>query len=461
MSSAPQLEAWEEIEGLLERNDGERLSEFLHTLSPTEFARAMSRLDEEDSNLLFSLLDPAYAADLLEELSDIQGAGLLEGLPAERAAAIVDEMESGDRVDVLGELDSDRAEAILAHMTPEEATETRQMMAYDWDTAGGLMITEYLAYPETLNVEGVLNDLRKNRDLYADYGVQYVYVISKKGALVGVIRLRDLVLAPAKTALTDIMIRNPLCVNVQSGLSELSEFFDRHEFFGAPVVDDDNILLGVVQREDVEEALGERADETFLRASGIVGGEEIRTMPLGMRTRRRLAWLVPNIFLNLVAASVLMQYEETLDLIVALAIFLPMVSDMSGNSGNQAVAVSIRELTLGIIKPRDVLVVLNKELQVGVLNGFIVGALLGVVAAVYTGNLWFIAIVGGALALNTVLSVGVGGLIPLFFQRFKMDPALASGPILTTITDMCGFFIMLKLADLALELGYIVPTALQ
>ena len=167
-------------------------------------------------------------------------------------------------------------------------------------------------------------------------------------------------------------------------------------------------------------------------------------------TGRRLAWLGPNILLNLLAASIIASYEDTLQAVIALAVFLPMVSDMSGCSGNQAVAVSIRELTLGIIQPRDYIRVLFKEIWLGLNNGIVLGVVLGTLAAVWKDNIYLGLVVGGALMLNTILSVAIGGLVPLLLKKFKVDPALASGPILTTVTDMSGFFLVLSLANLAM-----------
>jgi magnesium transporter len=174
-------------------------------------------------------------------------------------------------------------------------------------------------------------------------------------------------------------------------------------------------------------------------------------MPFLLRSRRRLAWLTINIGLNLIAASVIAAYQETLSAVIALAIFLPIISDMSGCSGNQAVAVSIRELTLGLVRPGEILRVLGKEIAVGVTNGVVLGAVIAAIAWGWQANPWLGAVVGAALAVNTVVAVVVGGTLPLVLERLRVDPALASGPVLTTLTDMCGFFLVLSLATLALS----------
>jgi magnesium transporter len=233
-------------------------------------------------------------------------------------------------------------------------------------------------------------------------------------------------------------------------LEDLELLFDRHPFLGLPVVDEGR-LQGLVRRASVEEALAQRAASNFRLVQGIVGGEELRTMSVMRRSGRRLSWLSVNILLNVAAASVIVAFEATLAKVIALAAFLPIISDMSGCSGNQAVAVSMRELSLGLVNPREVLRVWGKELAVGVINGTVLGALLACVAWLWKGNPYLGIVVGGALAVNTVVAVSIGGTIPLFLKRLGFDPALASGPILTTVTDMCGFFFALGFATLALH----------
>jgi magnesium transporter len=231
-----------------------------------------------------------------------------------------------------------------------------------------------------------------------------------------------------------------------TGLEQLRDFFDSHPYFAVPVTNSKHQLVGVVRRSDVEEALGEKSESDFRRSQGIVH-EELRTMPLLTRSRRRLAWLSVNILLNVLAASVIAFYQETLAQVIALTVFIPIISDMSGCSGNQAVAVSMRELSLGLVDPGEVVRVWLQELAVGAVNGFVLGGLIAVVAIAWKGNAYLGLVVGGAMMINTLLAATLGGCIPLILKRMKVDPALASGPILTTVTDMCGFFLILSFSS--------------
>ena len=218
------------------------------------------------------------------------------------------------------------------------------------------------------------------------------------------------------------MISDPVRVTVDATLDELQQLFEGHAFFGVPVTEPGGRLAGIVRRAAVEEAVGERASGLFLKVSGIIGGEELRSMPLASRSFRRLSWLSINIVLNILAASVIAFHQDTLAKAITLAVFLPIVSDMSGCSGNQAVAVSIRELSLGLVRPRELLRVFLKESGLGLVNGFVLGSLLGGVALLWKGNPYLGLVVGAALALNTLVSVCLGGMLPLVLKRFRWTP---------------------------------------
>lgn len=442
--------SWESLSVLIRGGDNAELTRYLDTLSPPETARAISRLTSEEQLRLLSMLSPEDAADVIEDIPEVQAAELVEDLDTEQAAAIMEELDSDHLVDVLAEMDEEASQAILAKMDRADATEARRLLEYAPDCAGGLMISEFLAFQADNTIQDVLDDLHHNREEYADYNVQYFYVVDPGGRLTGVLRVHDLLFPRRSTRLAELMIPSPLRVRDTTSLRQLSEFFEEHEFLGVPVVDHEDRLVGVVLPGAVEEEVSKQKTRTFLRLSGIIGGEEFRTMGLWSRSGRRLSWLSINILLNIIAASVIAMYQDTLAAAITLAVFLPMVSDMSGCSGNQAVAVSMRELSLGLVRPGELLWVLAKEAKVGILNGLVLGLMLGAIAWLWQDNAWLGIVVGGALAANTLVSVTLGGMLPLILKRVKLDPALVSSPLLTTVTDMCGFFFVLSFASAVL-----------
>ncbi|MEJ2258403.1 MAG: magnesium transporter [Woeseiaceae bacterium] len=441
---------WKPLAELLESGaTQEELEALLDSLDAEEQLHTIYLLSEDNQRALLALLPPERSAALLEIVPDAHAADLIEDMPTQDAAPIVEELASNHRVDVLAELDHDDAEAIIAELDEEDAEEIRELSTYRPDQAGGLMMTEYATYPMSMSVREVIEDLTRDDIDYHLLTVHYVYVVVRKRRLKGVIRIRDLVFADPEKKVGDV-VKEALTVSPETELDDLENFFDEHDIAAVPVVNARGTMLGIVRRRAVLEALAERSAADSLKSAGIIGGDELRSMPVPVRSIRRLSWLSINIVLNIIAASVIAIYEDTLTAVIALAVFLPIVSDMSGCSGNQAVAVSMRELTLGAATPRDVMRVWRKEAIVGLINGIALGILLGLAAWAWKGNPVLGLVVGGALAINTVIAVSIGGTVPLLLKRFKFDPAVASGPLLTTVTDMCGFFLVLSLASLVL-----------
>ena len=435
---------------LIQTGDRHRIVNFLKSLTPVEVTRTISRLDKRQKTSLIEVLGAERSADIFSKISRVGDSGIFEHLSPSQAGPIVEEMNPHDQTGVLRKLKEDSAELILKDMKPTHADKLRQLTRYPENTAGGLMITEFLSYTSQQRVKDVLDDLQMHGEEYSDFDVQYAYVVSETRKLIGVLRLRDLLLSSGKKLINEIMIKKPVSVRVEASLQELREFFQRYPFLGVPVTNNDGNLVGIVRGSTVREAANRRSNQMFMKFAGIVGGEEYRTMPLLRRSSRGLSWLSINILLNIIAASVIAIYQDTLEKAIVLAVFLPIISDMSGCSGNQAVAVSIRELTQGLVRPREIGRVLAKESSIGILNGIVLGCLLGVAALLWKGNPYLGLVVGVALAANTLVAVSFGGFIPLFLRGIKSDPALASGPLLTTITDMCGFFFVLSFASMLL-----------
>jgi magnesium transporter len=442
---------WEDLRTILHEDKQEELASYLNGLSSTDTALAISRLTPAEQSQLMSLLNPSDAAVVIEEVTRNQATGLLENLAPSHAVAIVDELPSDQQADLLGGLKTTNAEAILQEMPKEDAKETQILLSYAGDSAGGLMTSEYLAFSGDSLLSDVVSDLQNNRARYAGYPVQYIYVVDSKGCLIGALRVHDILFNADASLIRDVMIKEPLHVRCDSDLRTLRNFFNEHKLFGVPVIDEEKHLVGVVLPKAVEEAAGRKVVRQYLSLSGIIGGEEFRSMPLWLRSGRRLSWLSINVVLNILAASIIALYQDTLEAAIMLAVFLPIVSDMSGCSGNQAVAVSMRELNLGLIRPWEISRVLLKEMSLGLINGLALGLLLGGVALLWKGNIFLGLVVGAALAANTLVSVSFGGLLPLLLKRMKLDPALVSGPLLTTVTDMCGFFFVLSFATAVLS----------
>lgn len=440
------IEIADQLQAALTDRDGPRLEALFDPLPMSEALRELLELDPEERTIVLTLVSPELAASLIEEAPHEMGAVLMEDLAPERAYAVMEEMDSDVQADLIGDMENEEAEAILSQMDASDAADMRRLADYDSETAGGLMMSELFTFKNTQTVGAVLKELASEDADVDRYRGNHPYIIDKENKPVGVVSLRGLLSTSRTTRLTSIMVV-PMTVNVTTPLFELADLFDKYAYLGLPVIEADGTLVGVVSRAAVSQALLEQAESENLKLQGVVG-DELRSMPTWMRSKRRLAWLSANIVLNIIAASVISAYEETLVAVIAIAVFLPMVSDMSGCSGNQAVGVTMRELSLGLVRPVDAFKVWMKEITVGVINGIALGVLIGIVAWVWKGNPALGLVIGLALALNTMLAVSIGGVVPLLLKRFGQDPAVASGPLLTTVTDMAGFFLVLSLATL-------------
>lgn len=441
---------WEVISELLRREEVPALASYLQSLPSSDTVRAVFRLTPDEQEQLLTLLPPESAAELIDDVPDAQAAELLDNLEPEEAASIVNELDSDEAADVLAEMDPADVEEILSLMDAAEAAEARQLIDFDPETAGGLMMKEFLSYSATTTIAEAVEDIARKGEDYPIYYLQHIFVVGPHGRLLGVAGLTQIARAKPNAQLESIV--QPVdSIAPMAGLDQMEVFFESRDTPLAPVVDDTGRLIGAVRRRAVFDAIAERADESYLKSRGIIGGDEFRSMPLHIRSGRRLSWLMVKILLNLASASVIALYEDTIAAAFTLAVFLPIVSDMSGCSGYQAVAVSMREMALGIIAPADVLRVCMKEATLGVVTGITLGCVLAVVAWLWKGNMWLGMVVGAAQAANTLIAVTIGGSLPLVMKRLRMDPALSAGPMLTTITDTGGFFLVLSLATLTLK----------
>jgi len=452
MSDTPKKDSAAEIDKIedslheaIDASDKQQVAEIVDTISSHETLRQVSRMASTERDSLISMLEPETAAELIEEAPAELGATLIQDLDSSVAAKIMQELHTDTQADIVQEMEQEDSEAILSEMEPASAEGVRNLSQYDPDTAGGLMELEIFSFSVNETIGAVLKRLTDGDEAFERHRGQHPYIVDEAGKLIGVVSLRDMLRSRRAVPLADIM-HPAISVLPETSQEELANLFHDNPFLGIPVADEQGMLLGVVSRLELAEAELERAEHESLARQQV--GDELRSMPTLLRSRRRLAWLSSNIVLNIIAASVISAYEETLAAVIAIAVFLPMVSDMSGCSGNQAVGVSMRELSLGLTRPADLFHVLRKELGVGVINGIVLGILIGIVAWVWKDNAYLGLVIGLALASNTMIAVSIGGTVPLILKNFGIDPAVAAGPLLTTVTDMAGFFLVLSLATL-------------
>lgn len=409
-------------------------------------ADALQALDAEDVAHVLLLLPREQAADILEELPDDLAADAIEFLQPKQAAEIVTEMLSDEEADILQEVSEPQVEAIIEHLDQEQASLARELLAYGEDTAGGLMQKEFIALPVHLTATEARKRLQEMaEDEKNFYPFSYIYVVDHLNRFQGVLGLRALLFATPATPISGLVTKDALTATPATPAEDLVKTFRRSHLLSAPVVGADGTLLGIVTQEDAMRYSKEESDEEFLRFSGIAGGEEVRDMSLRERAFRRLIWLVIKMVLNIIPASVVAYYTKT-PAFTLIAPILPIISDMGGSGGSQAIAVSIREMSLGRIRTLDVAWVLSKEIGIGIVNGLILGILLAAGAYFLLHSSKLALIVGISMLATAMVAVTIGGVMPLVLRTLKVDPAVASSPILTMVTDTCGFYFVLALA---------------
>lgn len=452
---AHDLDLDDQLRILLEGRDPVAVASFMRDLPPSETTLTVSNLSNVEQDVFWTLIiegDSDLAADLAEHFPDDYAGDLVEDLDPESAARLLDRFDSDEQVDILSRLDEEQSEELLERMSPIEAEDVELRLRYESTSAGGLMITEILVYPQNTTRDFIVQDLRDNYEKHRPYEHRYLFEVDEAGRLVGTIPMRKFVYSPMEWDREALYGQHLEPVPATMELDDLIALFDRADHSVMPVVDEENRLLGAITRAVVQEAVAKRQEEQLMQFGGVISGEELRIMPFGARCLKRLAFLLPSILLSYLAVSVIAFYEPVIEEVSALAVFLPMVANLSGAAGNQAVAVSIRELTLGLMDHRNFWRVFTKEVFVGLLNGIAIGAILGGLTYLLRPgiNHMLPLVIGGSYACSSVLAVCLGGGLPLLMKWLHVDPAMLSSPVLTTLTDMASFFLVLSLASAVL-----------
>ena len=420
---------------------------YVESIHPVDILDVLRDYPEDKEDILYRLPE-GLIADIIDEADDEEKYSILMEFSENKQKNIVEEMSSDELTDLLGMLDEEKANKILEKMTDEDARKVRQLLSYDPDTAAGIMATEFVALKENMTVEETLKYLQKygeeNENIYD------LYVVDNFDKLKGVISLKELVTKNFNTRISDVIHTKIEGIPYNTDQEEVGHRFEKYGYLTMPVVDNSNRLLGVVTFDDVMQILRDETTEDIHRLGGAEEGEKVDGS-LKDSVKSRLPWLIVNLVTAILAAAVVGMFEGTIQAVVSLATFMPIVTGMGGNAGTQTLTIIVRGLALGELNFKNMKKVFFKEIGVGVVTGVVIGFIIGVLGYIWEGNFMFGIIISVAMLLNMIVATITGYLVPVVLKKFKVDPALASSIFVTTFTDVLGFFFFLGLATLLIQ----------
>ena len=419
----------------------------VNTLSPAEIGNLLESLPPAKRTVVWGLVDPEDDGEVLVHVGDEVREGLIADMDQDELVAAVEDLDIDDLADLVDDLPDTVIEQVLTSMDRENRDRLEQALSYDEDSAGRLMNPDVVTVRADTTVDLVLRYLRLRAEL-PDH-TDHLYVVNRRNQLIGWVALQSLVTCDTHASVNSLIDGDLTAINVDTSAEEVARQFSDHDWISAPVVDESNILLGRITIDDVVDIIREQAEHQALGAAGLDEDEDLFS-PVWRAMRRRLVWLLINLCTAFLAAKVVGEFEGTIQQLVALAVLMPMVAGLGGNAGTQVLALMIRGLALGQVGPSNIQTLLWKEVRVALLNGLLMGSVLGVVVLVWFHNIGLSLVIATALTLNMLFAAVAGVLVPVTIKRFGYDPALGSGIFLTMVTDVMGFFTFLGLATLVL-----------
>ena len=436
----------DEVREALTAEDWDRAVDLVEALRSPDQADIFEELSKDNQSELLPRLNPEDSADILEELRDEHAIEVAGRLGADDLSRIVNEMEPDEAADLLGDMEPDQAAETLSAI--EDAEEIRPLLEHGDETAGGLMTSVEVVLHKDISVQEAIDHIKATvPEAEIAY---YLYVVDDDIRLVGVVSLLQIVVASSETCIVDIMNSEVISVFAETDQEATARLMARYDLLALPVVDPQYQLLGVITHDDMVAVLEEEETEDIYRLGGVPDERVSPTVAPQIALRARLPWLVLNMGTALLSALVLSLFEETIAQLAVLAVFFPIVAGVSGSAGTQTLTVTVRGLALGEVSPRDGISALTREVLIGLANGVVLGTLIAIIAMLWKGSPILGLVVGIATFLNLIAAGFAGVLVPLGMSVIKLDPALASPVLVSTLTDTLGYLVYLSIATMLL-----------
>lgn len=435
---------------LIEALQAEKMDSFRRgflELHPYDQAQFYTSLEVGIRSKVYLFLSPEEMAGLFEniEIDEEEYENLLVEMAPEYVAEMLSHMYADDAVDVLNELDKEQAVSYLTIMDDEAAQDIKELLSYEEYTAGSIMTTEFIAISANQTVRSAMYIL-KNEAPQAET-IYYIYVVDEDRKLVGVMSLRDLIIADDDTMISEVMFDRVVAVSVSEDQEEVARKMKDYNFLAVPVVDFQDHLIGIITVDDIMDVMDEEASDDYSKLAGVSDMDRVDKNPFAA-ARKRLPWLVILLFLGMMTASLIGRFEETLSQKAILAVFIPLIAGMAGNTGTQALAVAVRGIATGDLEDENKWKLLVREAGTGLITGATCGVLVTFIVYFWQHDLVLGFLVGISIFATLIVATLAGSLVPLFMHKMKIDPAVASGPFITTINDIISILIYFGMATL-------------
>ena len=432
-----------QLQDYIEKGWEFHIIDMLHDLKPVEIAELIEALDEESRGKFFVLMDVDTASEVIAELSSESREDIIDGMSDKDLARIVQDMDSDDAADLVGDLHAERAERVLAELSPEDSFDIKALLKYPEDTAGGIMQRELISALPNATVDEVIAEIRR---LHTEIqNIHMVYVVDNRRMLVGTVPLVNLILSKPDATMAQIMDLDPMTVPVDMDQEQVANLFKRYDSMVMPVVDEQGVLLGRITVDDVVDIMEEEATEDMFMLAG--AEEDLLSSSVIRNASTRIPWLFVSWVGGVLATFLIRGFETTISKVVGLAAFMPIILGMGGNVASQAVALIVRGIATGASSTTNFKSIVIKQIGVGILLGAMFGAMLGAIAFfLYPDELRISVVVALSILISMSLASFTGTLLPILFYKFDKDPAVASGPFVTTAMDIMGVAAYLGIA---------------
>ncbi len=438
-------ELLDNISDLVKEKASSTLLNLFADIHPADIAEIINHSNTANAKYLFELLDTETAGEVITDIDENLREKILTDIDTEKISDIIDELETDDATDIVSDLPEDVAEEVLEKMDAEDSEDVKELLKYGEETAGGIMSSDFVSVRDTETIRAAIREVRNNAENFEQ--IYHIYVLNNEEILVGIVSLKSLLTNSLRTKITSVMEEDLIYVTPDVDQEEVANLMKKYDLVAIPVVDENKVMLGRITIDDIVDVIQEEADEDIQKMAGL-SEEQESTDSVFRISRIRLPWLLVALVIELFGVVVLSKYQYVLEQITIAAFFFPVVMAMGGSSGNQAAIVMVKGLSSGQLWLRESLRKLFKELLVALLNGVVISTILFIATVFFFDDIYFLSVLAVSLLVIIIFATMLGASIPIILKKVNVDPAVATGPFVSTMNDIIGLIIYMTFITL-------------